>query len=106
MKHSVAHDLDPSMARKVARHALDGYAKQFAKYNPSVTWQGEDSAQVSFSAKGLTVKGKVDLMPREILIDISVPFALKLFQGKAVQVVEREIEEWIGRAKNGELDNE
>lgn len=104
MKHSVGHDLDPETARKVARHALEGYAKKFEQYNPRVDWLGQDAAQVSFSAKGLTVKGKVDLLPKEIVIDISVPFALKLFQGKAVSVVEREIREWVDKAKRGEMD--
>lgn len=106
MKHSVGHDLDQEMARKVARHALEGYAKQFEQFNPSVSWLGEDAAQVAFSAKGLTVKGKVDLLPKQIVIDLSVPFALKLFQGKAIKVVESEIREWVDRAKKGELDDE
>lgn len=106
MKHSVRHDLDQETARKVARHALEGYAKQFAQYDPELSWLGPDAAQVSFSAKGLTVKGKFDLLPGEIAIDLSVPFALKLFQGKAIKVVEQEIREWVDKAKKGELDDE
>lgn len=103
MKHSVGHDLDAQTARKVARHALEGYAAQFAKYNPQVQWLGEDAATVAFAAKGITIKGQVDLRPGEIVIDLSVPFALKLFQNKAVQVVEREIREWVDKAKNGQM---
>jgi hypothetical protein len=103
MKHSVRHDLDSQTARKVARHALEGYAEQFAKYNPAVDWLGEDAATVSFAAKGMTIKGKVDLRPGEILIDLSVPFALKLFQKRAISVVEREINQWVGKAQRGEM---
>lgn len=49
------------------------------------------------------MKGQFDLRPGAIDIDISVPFALKLFQKKAIQVVEDEIREWVGKAKRGEL---
>ncbi len=103
MKHSVGHDLDPQTARKVARHALEGYAAQFSQYSPQVNWLNEDAATVSFAAKGLTIKGQVDLRPGEIAIDLSVPFALKLFQKKAIQVVDGEIREWVDKAKNGQM---
>ncbi len=103
MKHSVRHDLDLPTARKVTRHALQGYAQQFAKFSPAVEWLSDDAATVSFAAKGMTIKGKVDLRPGEIVIDLSVPFALKLFQKKAISVVEREIQEWVGKAQRGEM---
>ena len=37
---------------------------------------------------------------------MDVPFAFKLFQKKAVSVIDGEIQKWIERAKNGELDGD
>lgn len=103
MKHSVAHDLDQDTARKVARHALEGYARQFERFDPKVEWINEDRAEVRFSAKGLTVKGLLELRLNQFIIELEVPFLLKPFQKKAVDVVEGEIEEWVEKAKRGEV---
>jgi hypothetical protein len=103
MKHAVAHDLDHDTARKVARHALEGYAQQFERFDPQVVWSGADRAAVQFSAKGLTVKGQLDVRASEFVIDLEVPFLLKPFQKRAVDVVEREIEAWVAKVKRGEV---
>ena len=103
MKHAVAHDLDHDTARKVARHALEGYAKQFERFDPRVDWVSTDRAEVRFSAKGITVKGQLDLRPTEFIIELEVPFLLRPFQKKAVDVVEREIDAWVIKAKRGEI---
>lgn len=103
MKHVIKHDLEPSVARRATQSAFDAYAKRFADYNPKANWLSEDHAKVSFSAKGLTLKGDFQLRPGEILMDLDVPFLLRPFQGRAVKVVEDEIKEWVEKAKRGEV---
>lgn len=103
MKHTVPHDLEPDKARLVTDKALHAYKERFAEFNPEVRWQGDDRAEVEFKAKGVTMKGTFELRPGQIAMDMDVPFVFKLFQKKAIEVVEREIKEWIGRAKRGEL---
>ncbi len=106
MKHSVPHSLGREMARKVARAAFESYAKRFADYSPTTTWRTDDQADIGFSIKGMSLKGAVGVTDRSIDLDLEVPFMLKPFKGKALQVIEREIKEWIGKAEAGALDGE
>ena len=103
MKHTVPHDLDHEKARLVTDKALEAYKARFSEFNPEVRWHGDERAEVEFRAKGVTMKGNFELLPGAINIDMDVPFVFKLFQKKAIDVVEREIRDWIGRAKRGEL---
>ena len=58
----------------------------------------DDKAEISFSVKGMTLKGGVEVKDNSIDMDLEVPFMLKPFQGKAVSVIEGEIKKWIGKA--------
>lgn len=103
MKHTVPHDLDHEKARLVTDKALLAYKERFSEFNPEVRWQADDRAEVEFRAKGVTMKGTFELLPGAIAVDMDVPFVFKVFKKKAIDVVEREIREWIDRAKRGEL---
>jgi hypothetical protein len=103
MKHSVPHDLDLDQARAVTDKALEAYTAKFAEYNPNVKWLSDTQAEVEFKAKGVKVKGEFTLADDRIDVDMQVPMLLKVFQKKAIDVVEREIRKWIEKAKNGEL---
>ena len=102
MKHSVPHDLGKDLAKKAAAAAFAAYQERFAKYNPTAVWAG-DRAQISFSAKGITLKGSIDVTPSSIDIDIDVPFLLRPFKSVAQDAVEREITRWVDKAKRGEV---
>lgn len=103
MKHSVSHDLDLDTARKVTQKALESYQARFAEYHPEILWKDECTAEVCFSAKGVTLKGLFSLTPNAIEMDMNVPLVLRMFQKKAVDVVDREIHTWIDKARQGEL---
>jgi hypothetical protein len=103
MKHAVKHDLDQELAKKAALKAWESYSKRFEKYNPQASWTSETHANISFQAKGISLKGALDLEPGQIVMDLDVPFILRVFQKKAVQVIEEEINHWVGKAKAGEL---
>jgi hypothetical protein len=104
MKHVIQHGLDPQLARKATRKALESYQERFAQYDPKVHWASDDRADVSFAAKGVTLNGAIEVGADDIAIDLDVPFILKPFKKKATGVIDKEIRDWIGRAKRGELD--
>lgn len=103
MKHSVSHSLGRETARKVARSAFEAYEKRFAEYHPRTTWKSEDAADISFSAKGISLTGAVAVTDDSIDLNLDVPFLLRPFKGKAIAVIEKEINEWIGKAERGEI---
>lgn len=103
MKHSVPHDLGQDRARKVAEAAFASYAARFAKYQPTATWTSTDRADISFTAKGITLKGVLQVLPTSIDMDLDVPFLLRPFKDKALGAVDREIAVWLDKAKRGEI---
>jgi hypothetical protein len=103
MKHAIKHDLQRETARKALRKAFESYKERFAKYDPNADWVTDDKANIGFSAKGMTLNGTVELTDNEVLMELDVPFLLKPFKGKALGIIEEEIQKWVKKAKNGEL---
>jgi hypothetical protein len=103
MKHSVPHDLGKDMAKKAAVAAFAAYSERFAKYNPTAEWKTDDHADISFAAKGMTLRGSLEVRPSSIDIDMDVPFLLRPFKRVAEEAIEREITRWVDKAKRGEL---
>ena len=99
MKHSVPHDLGQERAKKVTEQALGSYSTKFAKYAPKTTWTAANKAQISFSVKGMTLNGAVEIRDKSIELDLDVPFLLRPFQGQAISVIEGEIKEWLAKEK-------
>ncbi|MGC4065486.1 MAG: polyhydroxyalkanoic acid system family protein [Polyangiaceae bacterium] len=99
MKHEVPHDLGQAKAREVAEKAFAAYQSKFAEYQPKVNWTSDKTAEISFSVKGMTLAGNVEVTDKVIAIDLDVPFILRPFKGKAMEVIDAEIRQWIGRAK-------
>ena len=103
MKHQIAHDLDSNLAKEAAVRAFEAYQKRFANYNPTMHWEGERKARIGFSVKGVKLAGSIDILPRAIELDLDVPFLFRPFKGKAIEVIEKEVRNWLTKAKNGEL---
>lgn len=103
MKHAVPHDLSIDAAKQAASAALAAYQQRFADYNPTITWVNETLAEVNFKAKGVTMKGSFEILPDRIEMDMEVPFLLRMFRQKAIDVVEGEITKWVTKAKTGQL---
>lgn len=103
MKHTIKHDLNPDMARRATQSAFENYAARFDQYNPKADWVTESHAKVSFSAKGITLRGDFVLRPGEIEIQLDVPFILKPFSKRAVTIVEEEVQEWVEKARRGDV---
>lgn len=103
MKHVVHHGLGLAMARKVADAAFASYKQRFAEYHPEARWVDERRAEITFRVKGMTLEGAIDVSERDIEMELEVPFLLRPFKGKAIGIIEDEIQTWVARAKQGEL---
>lgn len=103
MKHSVPHDLEFATAKRVTEKAFETYKEKFASYNPTMRWVNDSRAETTFSVRGTSLKGTFDILPKAIQIDLDVPFLFKMFQSKAIQIIETEIQKWIAKAKAGEV---
>jgi hypothetical protein len=103
MKHLIAHDLEFGLAKEVAVRAFESYQKRFANYQPKMSWVGERDARIEFNVKGLKLQGSIGIAPRNIELDLDVPFVFRLFKNKAIDVIEREVRSWLDKAKRGEL---
>ena len=103
MKHAVAHDLGQDRAKQVTEAAFESYKQKLAKYNPTTRWVSEKRAEITFSVKGLTLKGSLEVTAKSIDMALDVPFLLRPFKGKALSIIETEIREWMEKAKAGEI---
>ncbi|MFO7181027.1 MAG: polyhydroxyalkanoic acid system family protein [Pseudomonadota bacterium] len=103
MKHVVNHDLGQERAKEVADKALTTYVEKFAKYSPRSHWVSPNRADISFSVKGMTLNGSLEVQDRAFELELDVPFLLRPFKGQALNVIETEIRQWISKAKAGQL---
>ena len=105
MQHVIKHDLSPELAKKAANKAAEHYTEKWAKYDAKTTWTSDTHAKISFHVKGVSVAATVDMRPGEVVIDMDkVPLLLRPFKNMALDVVQKTMEKWIDKAKNGELD--
>lgn len=103
MKHEIQHGLEPDLARKAIEKAMEAYSQRFAEYNPRFRWKSEYVGELGFKAKGVSVDGEIEIAGPKILVDLDVPFILRIFKGKAIEVIDREVKTWVAKARNGEI---
>ena len=78
--------------------------KRFANYNPTASWVSDNRAEIGFSAKGVKLSGAIQIEPGEIHLELDVPFIFRPLRGKALDIIEEQIQMWVDKAKSGELD--
>jgi len=103
MEHTVAHDLGRAVAKRATQAAIDSYTKRFSQYKPQATWTDDYKATVGMNVKGIHLDGKIEVRDNEIAMNLDVPFVLRPFRSRAIQIIEREITAWMARAKAGEF---
>jgi hypothetical protein len=87
-------------ALEVALEAWEEYSRRFAKYNPELSRESEYRAWLSFRARGIVVRGSIEIRDDEVEMEIDVPLLLKPFKKVAVAAIEREIADRVARAKS------
>jgi hypothetical protein len=104
MEHRVRHDVGRDLAKKATVAAFATYKHKYGDYSPTTTWTSDYTATVTFAIKGFTMDGKILIEEKDVVMDMHVPFLLKPFRKRALDVIEREIQLWCQKAKAGELD--
>ncbi len=103
LKHEIHHGLEPDLAKKAIDKAMEAYSARFADYNPRFEWKSDSRGELGFKAKGVSVDGSIEIVGSKILVDLDVPFLLRVFKGKAMDVIDREVKKWVEKARNGEI---
>jgi hypothetical protein len=103
LEHEIRHDLPPAQAQRIAKQAMQSYAERFAKYSPEVQWRGESQAEVAFTVKGMRLSGGLVIEADRFRLSLDVPFVLRPFKGRAFAMIEREVQEWLAKAKSGQV---
>ncbi len=102
-KHSVSHDLGEAKAREAAEAAFASYKEKLAQYDPRAKWVSDTKSEISFSVKGIKLRGALEVTGDSIDIELQVPLLLRPFQGQALKVIENEVRGWVDKARAGEL---
>lgn len=103
MKHNIHHGLSHELARKATQKALESYQERFAEYKPRGRWVNDDRAEIAFTVAGKTLEGTVDVGKSDIGLELEVPFVFLPFRGRAMKVIEDEIQQWIQWAREGRI---
>ena len=104
MKHTIEHGLAFDVACSAARHASESCAERFEGYNFSATWVDAGHVEFGFTVAGKRLSGSMKIDAEVMVLEIPLPFVLKPFRRKAIDVIDAEVREWIARAKRGEMD--
>ena len=103
MKHTIDTGLERTLSKKAIDKAMDAYKARFADYDPRFDWTGDDRGEFSFSAKGIKLQGTIVVRDQKVDVDMHVPLLFRVFQGKAMDVIEEQVRAWVEKAKRGEL---
>lgn len=104
MKHIIKHSLPLPLAKMATQKAFESYEQRFSEYSPTAEWVSDERAEISFSALGKTLRGAIELRASEIGLELDVPLMMRPFKNKALGVIEEQIQQWVARAQDGELD--
>lgn len=103
MEHSIMHDLSLPDAKRATRHAVEAYASRFQKYGPEIAWTNDEQVSIQFKAKGVRLKGGLRVEPDRIRVRLDVPLLLRPFASRAIAAIDGEAQQWIRKAKAGEV---
>lgn len=104
MKHTIDTGLDFARSKKAIDKAMEAYKARFSEYSPRYDWVEDDRGEFSFSAKGVKLSGTIVVRDRRVDVDMQVPLLFRVFQGKAMDVIEEQVKMWVEKARRGELD--
>ena len=96
MQVSVAHRLRTGEAKERLEAGLVSMLERFGDSvsNVSREWDG-DTARFSFRAQGFKIKGRMELSDDRVTVDLRLPFAARLFQGRIRAEVEGELDRML-----------
>ncbi len=94
MKVQRAHMMPGETARGEVEQALPGLLQEFGSDVSDVThvWR-ENSMNFSFRARGLRIKGRIDVTDSQVIIEVSFPILARPFEGRIRSATERKLKQ-------------
>ena len=91
MRIAIEHHTTRDKARKIVEQRLRNYEKQYGHMASDLEWEWHgDVLHVSGKAKGLTLKGTLEVTETDVIVDGKLPLLAKPFESRIRQAVERE----------------
>ncbi len=103
MKHTIHTGLDLARSKVALDKAMESYKARFAEYNPRFSWTSETRGEFGFKARGVSLDGTLEVFDQKVDVEMEVPFLFRIFQGRAMGVIEDAVKEWVEKAKRGEI---
>lgn len=106
MDHVIKTGLDVETQKTTLDQAFAEQTKKYPQYSPTFKWTGETEGLFSFKpTPSMEIEGKVLVSENEIGIKFTkLPFLAKMFKGKAIELVEKEVQVWVEKAKAAPTD--
>ena len=103
MKHTIDTGLDKAMSKKAIDKAMEAYKADFAEYSPRFDWTSDERGEFAFNAKGVKLNGNILVLDQKVEVDMQVPLLFRVFQSRAMKVIEDQVRVWVEKARRGEL---
>ena len=99
MRIAVPHHTTPGRARQIVDKRLKTLEKQYGHKADDFgyEWDG-NTLHLSAKAKGLSLKGTLEITADEVIVDGKLPLLAKPFEGRIRQTVEMEAESMFRKA--------
>jgi hypothetical protein len=93
LRIAVPHNTTREKARQVVETRLKNLQSQYGHYADGIdhSWQA-DTLHVAFKAKGMTIKGTIEITDTDVILDGKIPLLAKPFESRIRSTVEREAE--------------
>ena len=104
MKYAIRHDMtDLDRVKTAIDKAYDAYAERLADYSPSLRWNGDRAATVSFTVMNKTLDTDLTITDDELRLQGKVPLLFRPFEGKMTKALGEEVEKWLAKARAGRI---
>jgi hypothetical protein len=93
MRIAVEHHTTREKARKIVEQRLKNAEKQYGQMASDLDWEWHgDTLHVNVKAKGMSLKGTLEVTDTTVIVDGKLPLLAKPFETKIRHTVEREAE--------------
>lgn len=93
MRIAIEHHTTRDKARKIVEQRLKNAEKQYGQMASDLDWEWQgDTLHVSMKAKGMSLKGTLEVTDTSVIVDGKLPLLARPFETKIRHTVEREAE--------------
>ena len=93
MRIAIEHHTTPARAKKLVEQKLREAEKHYGQYAGDLDWSWDGHIlYVQGKAKGMTLKGTLEITETEVIVDGKLPLLARPFESRIRHTVEREAE--------------